>query len=231
MTNTFLISETKLRQFSDINNNVDTELLRNAVREAQDIEIQRIIGTLLYDSLMTQVDNGSFTNANYETLVNDYLQNALLYWAYYYALEDIMIRPRNNGVLVPTGGENSIEADKYYYNTKRQSVKNKAEFYSEKLTNYIITNTNLFPEPALTTSTDCTEDLEGSTLSVHTTIPLIIVAVPTPVTPPDGAEEIATLGAELYPPPLFDTVKNLIPPLTTVAVAVAVDPIPLRVNV
>jgi hypothetical protein len=151
MTNTFLISETKLRQFSDINNNVDTELLRNAVREAQDIEIQRIIGTLLYDSLMTQVDNGSFTNANYETLVNDYLQNALLYWAYYYALEDIMIRPRNNGVLVPTGGENSIEADKYYYNTKRQSVKNKAEFYSEKLTNYIITNTNLFPETQQTT--------------------------------------------------------------------------------
>jgi hypothetical protein len=69
MTNTFLISETKLRSFSDINNNVDTELLRNAVRIAQDLEIQRIIGTLLYDSLMTQVDNGVFTDANYETLV------------------------------------------------------------------------------------------------------------------------------------------------------------------
>ena len=45
MTSTFLISETKLRQFSDINNNTDTELLRNAVREAQDIELQRILGT------------------------------------------------------------------------------------------------------------------------------------------------------------------------------------------
>ena len=63
MTTTLLISETKLRQFTDMNNNVDTELLRNAVREAQDIEIQRIIGTLLYDSFMTQVDNGIFTNS------------------------------------------------------------------------------------------------------------------------------------------------------------------------
>ena len=62
MTTTLLISETKLRQFTDMNNNVDTELLRNAVRESQDIEIQRIIGTLLYDSLMTQVDNSVFTN-------------------------------------------------------------------------------------------------------------------------------------------------------------------------
>ena len=151
MTNTFLISETKLRSFSDINSNVDTELLRNAVRIAQDLEIQRIIGTLLYDSLMTQVDNGVFTDANYETLLNDYIQPSLLYWSYYYALEDIMIRPRNNGVLIPTGGENSIEADKYYYNTKRTSTQNKAEYYSEKLSNYLITNTNLFPETQSTT--------------------------------------------------------------------------------
>ena len=152
MTNTFLISETKLRQFSDINNNVDTELLRNAVRESQDIEIQRIIGTLLYQSLMAQVDAGPiWTTSAYETLVNDYIQNSLLYWAYYYALEDIMIRPRNNGVLVPTGGENSVEADKYYYNTKRQSTKNKAEYYSEVLVNYLITNTALFPETQTTT--------------------------------------------------------------------------------
>ena len=92
MTSTFLISETKLRQFSDINNNTDTELLRNAVREAQDIELQRILGTLLYESLLAQVDAGPvWTTPAYETLVNGYVQNALLYWSYYYALEDIMI--------------------------------------------------------------------------------------------------------------------------------------------
>lgn len=151
MTTTLLISETKLRMFTDMNNNVDTELLRNAVREAQDIEIQRIIGTLLYDSLLTQVDNGSFTNSNYETLVNDYIQNALLYWAYYYAIETIYLRSRNNGVVIPTGGENSIQAENKLFEMKRQSIKNKAEFYSEKLTNYIITYTNLFPETQSTT--------------------------------------------------------------------------------
>ena len=151
MTTTLLISETKLRQFTDMNNNVDTELLRNAVREAQDIEIQRIIGTLLYDSFMTQVDNGVFTNSNYETLLNDYIQPSLLYWAYYYAIETIYIRSRNNGVLIPTGGENSIQAERDIYEMKRQSIKNKAQFYSEKLTNYIITYTNLFPETQSTT--------------------------------------------------------------------------------
>jgi hypothetical protein len=43
MTDVFIISEENLRQFTDINNNVDSKLLKNAVREAQDIEIQRII--------------------------------------------------------------------------------------------------------------------------------------------------------------------------------------------
>jgi len=151
MTNTLLISETKVREFTGINQNVDTALIRNGVRVSQDIEIQRIIGTLLYDSLMTQVDNGTFTNANYETLLNDYIQNALLYWAWYYIEEDIFVRERNNVLLMPTGGENSINVSERQYNVRRQSIQNKAEFYSEKLTNYIITNTNLFPETQQTT--------------------------------------------------------------------------------
>jgi hypothetical protein len=152
MTDTLIISETKLRQFTDLNNNVDTELLRNAVREAQDIEIQRILGTLLYDSIMNQIDAGpSWTTPAYETLVNDYIQSSLIYWAYYYAQEDIYIRTRNNGMLIPTGGDNSVNVERDMYNVRRQSTKNKAEFYSEKLTNYIITNTNLFPETQQTT--------------------------------------------------------------------------------
>ena len=37
MTTTLIISEAKLRQFTDLNDSVDTELLKNAVRTAQDI--------------------------------------------------------------------------------------------------------------------------------------------------------------------------------------------------
>ena len=151
MTNTLLISETKVREFTNMNDNVDTALIKNGIREAQDIEIQRIIGTLLYDSIMTQVDNNTWTNSNYQTLVNDYIQNSLLYWAYYYIVESIFVRERNNGLLMPTGGENSVNVSEKQYNVRRQSIKNKAEFYSEKLTNYIITNTNLFPETQTTT--------------------------------------------------------------------------------
>jgi len=147
MTTTLIISEAKLRQFTDINDSVDTALLKNAVRTAQDIEVQRILGTQLYQSILSQIDAGpTWTNSNYETLVNDYIQDFLLYAAYYEALEAIYIRPRNNGLLTPTGGENSIEVDRSLFNVKRQNTENKMQFYADRLSSYIAEEQALFPE-------------------------------------------------------------------------------------
>jgi len=147
MTTTLIISEAKLRQFTDLNDSVDTSLLKNAVREAQDISLQRIIGTKLYQSLLSQIDAGPvWTSSYYQTLVDDYIQDFLLYAAYYEALEAIYIRPRNNGLLTPTGGENSIEVDRSLFNVKRQNVQNKMEYYAERLTNYIAEEQAYFPE-------------------------------------------------------------------------------------
>ena len=144
-TQVFLISETKLREFTDINNNVDTELLKNGIREAQDIHLQRLTGTALYQKLLTDV-SGSTLSGNYQYLVDTYIQDQLLYAAYYECLEAIYIRPRNNGLLTPTGGDNSREVDLQVYNMKSESVKNKMEWYAERLVNYLIESQNLFPE-------------------------------------------------------------------------------------
>ena len=147
MTNTLIISEEKLRTFTDLNDSVDSSLLTNAVREAQDISLQRIIGTKLYDSILAQIDAGPiWTDANYEGLVNNYIQDFLLYAAYYEALEAIYIRPRNNGLLTPTGGENSIEVNRSLFNVKRQNSENKMMFYADRLAAYIAEEQALFPE-------------------------------------------------------------------------------------
>ena len=63
-------------------------------------------------------------------------------------------------------------------------------------------------------------------------MPLIIAAVATPVVPPDGAEDIPTVGIDVYPPPLFVTVIRRIPPKVEIpTIAVAVDPAPTNVSV
>ena len=149
MTNTFLISEAQIRNYTDIEDNIDSALIKNGIREAQDIKLQPIIGTLLYEKLQTLVDSGDITlgaNSNYKTLLDDYIQNMLIYAAYWYILDSVYIRSRNSGLLIPDGGEQSIAADRSMYNVKRQSVQNKMEFYSNLLTDYIIEEQTLFPE-------------------------------------------------------------------------------------
>jgi hypothetical protein len=143
MTDTLFISENKLKNFSDLNNGLDPDLLKNAVREGQDIHIQRMLGNKLYLVMIDKVKNNQVTG-NYLTLMN-YIQDSLLYWAYYEALESIWLRPRNNGLLIPQGGAEANAADGSIYDKKRESVKNKAEWYSERLVGYLIDNETLFP--------------------------------------------------------------------------------------
>jgi len=145
MTTVFIISESKIRQFTDMNDSVDTALIKNGIREAQDISLQRIIGTKLYQSILNKISGNTLTGA-YLTLVNDYIQDFLLYASYYEILEAIYLRPRNNGLLTPTGGENSINVDRQMYEVKRQSVQNKMEFYADKLASYISAESANYPE-------------------------------------------------------------------------------------
>ena len=145
MTTTLLISEAKVRAFSDLNESVDDTLMVNGIREAQDIVIQPIIGTKLYNELLTKIDNNS-VSGSYQTLIDDYVQPALVYSSLYNITENVYVRTRNNGLLTPTGGENSINVDKNMYDTKRQSIFNKQQFYSDQLSRYLSENYNQFPE-------------------------------------------------------------------------------------
>jgi len=145
MTTTLIISEEKLREFTDINDNLDSKLLMNAVREAQDIYLQRLTGTSLYEYILNEIDADTLSG-NYKTLVDNFIQPYLIYASYWESLDAIYTRPRNNGLLQPTGGENSEKADGTWYNRKRQMVENKLEYYGERLTNYLIQNESQFPQ-------------------------------------------------------------------------------------
>ena len=149
MTTTLLISWTKVKEYTDINDSLDDALIKNGIREAQDISLQRVIGTLLYNAILSQVENGSIEdsqNAAYKTLLDDYIQDMLLYASYYNILESTFIRTRNNGLLTPQGGDNSASVDRQVYEMKRTSVRNKFEYYSDRLSRYIVEKQSSFPE-------------------------------------------------------------------------------------
>ena len=85
-------------------------------------------------------------NEYYQTFMNNYIQNALIYASLYYIYDDIYIRPRNNGLLVAQGGDQSLPVDRGLYTVKKQTAENKYKFYGELLTDYLIEETDQFPE-------------------------------------------------------------------------------------
>ena len=74
------------------------------------IQIQRFLGTELYQQLETKITNNNLTG-HYLTLVQDYIKQALCHWAMVEFLPYAAYSISNNGIFKRTA-ENSVNADK-----------------------------------------------------------------------------------------------------------------------
>jgi len=143
-----LISETKLKNFTNINKNVDMDVLKAEVQIAQDIDLQTILGTKFYNHLLSQVSStGNTFNAEETTLVNDYIQPYLIQTAYWNAIPQIMYRTMNNGIVAGTM-ENAQSVDIATMQYLRNIQKQRADFYMTRLQDYLLIGkgANQFPD-------------------------------------------------------------------------------------
>jgi hypothetical protein len=143
-----LISETKLKAFTNINKNVDMDVLKAEIQIAQDIDLQTILGTLFYEHLMNQVSStGNTFNADEKTLVDDYIQPFLIQTAYFNAIPHLHYRTMNRGIvegMMENATSVDIETMKYLRNVQKQ----RADFYMTRLQDYLLIGRgqNKFPQ-------------------------------------------------------------------------------------
>jgi hypothetical protein len=143
-----LISEIKLKAFTNINKNVDMDVLKAEVQIAQDIDLQTILGSKFYYHLLDQVSaTGNTFNADELLLINDYVQPYLIQTAYFNALPHLYARTMNNGVTVGQM-ENATSVDIETMKYLRSVQKQRADFYSQRLIDYLLTGRgqNKFPD-------------------------------------------------------------------------------------
>ena len=95
------ISENKLKKSTTINGNVDVELLRPYMKVAQDIHIHPKLGTDLYNKLQSDITGSSLTG-NYQTLVEDYIQDALVHWTLYECIPFLGYKIMNKNIVRKT---------------------------------------------------------------------------------------------------------------------------------
>jgi len=151
-----LISEVKLKNFTNINKNVDMDVLKAEVQIAQDIDLQTILGTKFYNHLLDQVSaTGNTFNADELTLVNDFIAPYLIQTSYFNAIPHIMYRTMNNGIVEGTmENATSVSIDTMRY--LRSVQKQRADFYMTRLLDYLLTGRgqNKFPDYVTTSTID-----------------------------------------------------------------------------
>ena len=143
MANVLFISETFLKDNTLLHENIDFKYLRPVVLMCQDIHIQHKIGTTLYDELKTQITASSLTAANL-TLLEDYIQPSLLYWVQAEAPTAISYKFLNKG-LHQQSSENSSNASLDEINFIQHKYRDKAEWYTERLVNFLLENSTNYP--------------------------------------------------------------------------------------
>ena len=143
-----LISETKLKAFTNINKNVDMDVLKAEIQIAQDIDLQTLLGTRFYNHLLSQVSStGNTFNADELILVNDYIAPFKIQTAYFNAIPHIHYRTMNRGIVEGTM-ENATSVDIETMKYLRTIQKQRADFYMTRLQDYLLIGRgqNKFPD-------------------------------------------------------------------------------------
>lgn len=147
MIEVFLISENKVRGITNIDNNIQSKFLQSAIREAQEVGLQGIIGTPLLNKIKSLIASGDIRkdeNIAYKEAL-DYCQ---MYLAYMTVVNLCLITTVkiSNGGLQQTSDENlnvlglrdTWEIQGHY--------QQKADFFARRLQQHLLEMKDGLPE-------------------------------------------------------------------------------------
>ncbi len=135
MARVLFIQRKDLLTFTGANGNVDTDKLLPSIQMAQDIDIQRLIGTDLYEKLKSDITGNTLTG-DYLELVDTYIKPCLIHYSMMYALPYLSITIANGGVY-RNSAENaqSLSKDEIDYLVEKE--RDSAQYYSTRLIDYL----------------------------------------------------------------------------------------------
>jgi len=141
--NILFISETTLKDRSLLQDNVDPKLIRPTIKQSQDMYIEPILGTGLYQELQTQIEDNSLTVLN-KKLLDLYVTDCICWYVASEMVMSLGFKMTNKNVLRKQS-ENSNEGSLSELFDLMNYYKNKAEWYAQRITNYLCENIIDYP--------------------------------------------------------------------------------------
>ena len=142
---TLYISSTRLKKDSAIGGSVSDDLIMPYILLAQDMSILPILGTDLDAKLKSDIQGGTLTGA-YKTLVETYIQPALVQLSFVSLVPYLRLRFVNNAVVVMGATDQSASATYDDLKPVMDTATDAAEFYRQRCIDYLRNNTSSFPE-------------------------------------------------------------------------------------
>ena len=141
-----LISEKILKQYSLIDDNVDGLYITPSIQLAQETGLQPLLGGPLYRRLLAMVENGDIQgDTNYKKLLDDYCIPYLMYKVMSEIQIPLAFKMRNQGVVTTTD-DHSFNSDIRDVQYIKNYYDDKAKFYANRLSDYLVANAHLYPE-------------------------------------------------------------------------------------
>lgn len=152
MAGVLLISANKVKAFTEVNDNIDDKLLLANIQIAQDLGLQGLLGTKMYNYMLTNAQAGTLSTAE-NTLLQDFIQPYLLWRATWEALPTLWMRIQNKSVI-KGNTEQGTAVDKGDITYLRNIYQSRFEFYAQRMMDYIKNNQSEFQIYYQYTSTD-----------------------------------------------------------------------------
>lgn len=148
MTKIFLISEDTLKTHSALNKNVLGDNLTPVIKVTQDVDLQKILGSCLYNKILELVENGGIRNTKfsiYKKLLDDYVMNYLIYQTLVNLIPEISTKITNMG-LVTTSDEHVQNVSQEEREIVVGQYQKYADAYCKMLQDFLKENRKEFPE-------------------------------------------------------------------------------------
>jgi len=146
MATVLFINRTDLIRNSIMDGNISTDKFINFIKIAQQIDVQQIMGTKLYNGLTVAMPNiDDVANIRWKNLLDDYIVDMLIWYAQANYYPFVAYQVKQGGVFKHTS-ENSQSVDKNEVDFLVEKARTNAEWYSRRFIDYMSFNQTLFPE-------------------------------------------------------------------------------------
>jgi len=138
------ISEQILLDQSILSENINYQMIRPTLVKIQEMRIQPVLGSTLYNSIISKITTNTVTAVT-QNLLDDYIQPAASQWLYFEIPSVLAFRYVNKGMVRKSSEESTpMSLDEIY--KLQDKMRNDAEWYSERITRFLIENRADYPE-------------------------------------------------------------------------------------